>query len=62
MIKSVEVLPWCIWCRNCENVCPKIFKVEWTSKVISHDYVGNETEILMAEAMCPVKVLKKQNF
>lgn len=58
MIKSVEVLPWCIWCRNCENVCPKIFKVEWTSKVISHDYVGNETEILMAEAMCPVKVIK----
>lgn len=52
MIKYVEVLPWCIWCRNCENVCPKIFKVEWTSKVISHDYVGNETEIMMAEAMC----------
>lgn len=58
MIKSVKVLDWCISCRNCENVCPKIFKVNPTSKVISTEFAGNETEILMAEAMCPVQVIK----
>lgn len=64
-IENVEVVSWCIWCRNCENICPKIFKVDKTSKVISNNYSWNETEILMAEKMCPVsviKVAKKWNF
>lgn len=58
MIKNVKVVDWCISCRNCENVCPKIFKVTKTSQVISNNFVWNETEILMAEAMCPVNVIK----
>lgn len=58
MIKNVQVIPGCISCRNCEMVCPKIFKVNPTSKVISHNYEWNESEILQAEAMCPVNVIK----
>lgn len=58
MIKSIKIESWCISCRNCETVCPKIFRVNPTSKVISNEFVGNETEILMAEAMCPVNVIK----
>ncbi|OIP53839.1 hypothetical protein AUK10_01915 [Candidatus Gracilibacteria bacterium CG2_30_37_12] len=60
MIKKVEVIKGCISCRNCETVCPNIFKVGKTSEVISHDYVGNESEILQAELMCPVNVIKVQ--
>lgn len=62
MIKNVQVIPGCISCRNCEMVCPKIFKVDPTSKVISHEYEGNESEILQAEAMCPVQVIKVEKI
>lgn len=58
MIKDVKVIPWCISCKNCETVCPKVFKVAPKSKVISNDYDWIESEILMAEAMCPVNVIK----
>lgn len=58
MIKNIEILEWCISCRNCETVCPKIFKVNPKSKVISNKYEWNESEILQAELMCPVNVIK----
>jgi len=58
MIKKVKVIDWCISCRNCETVCPKIFKVNPKSKVISDTYEWNEAEILQAELMCPVNVIK----
>ena len=58
MIKDVKVIPWCISCRNCETVCPKVFKVSPKSKVITHKYEWNEAEILQAELMCPVNVIK----
>ncbi len=57
-IKKVEVIPGCISCRNCENVCPDIFRVSPTSEIISHEYDGKEVEILQAEALCPVQVIK----
>jgi len=60
MIQKVEVIPGCISCRTCETVCPSIFHVSPTSKVISHEYDGKESEILQAEAMCPVNVIKVQ--
>jgi ferredoxin len=58
MIKDVKVIPGCISCRNCETVCPSIFKVSPKSKVISNQYQGRESEILQAEALCPVNVIK----
>lgn len=60
MIQKVEVIPGCISCRTCETVCPSIFHVSPKSKVISHEYDGKESEILQAEAMCPVSVIKVQ--
>ena len=60
MIQKVEVISGCISCRNCENVCPSIFHVAPKSTVISHDYEGRESDILVAEALCPVNVIKVQ--
>ncbi|MCH8518820.1 ferredoxin [Candidatus Gracilibacteria bacterium] len=60
MIEKVEVIPGCISCRTCETVCPSIFHVSPKSKVISHNYEGKESEILQAEIMCPVNVIKVQ--
>jgi len=60
MIKEVKVIDWCISCRNCETVSPDIFKVNPTSKVISDEYEWKEAEILQAELMCPVNVIKVQ--
>lgn len=57
-IKNVEVIPGCISCRNCENTAPDTFKVAPRSKVISHDYEWKEAEILTAELLCPVNVIK----
>lgn len=61
MIKKVEVIPWCISCRNCENICPQIFKVDPTSKVITNNFDWLDSEILQAEISCPVNVIKVEN-
>lgn len=58
MIKEVKVIDGCISCRACETVCPKIFKVYPKSKVISNNFDWNESEIIQAELMCPVNVIK----
>ncbi|QFR38840.1 hypothetical protein A9Q91_01225 [Candidatus Gracilibacteria bacterium 28_42_T64] len=58
MIKDVKVIEGCISCRNCETVAPTTFKVAPKSKVISDSFEGNEAEILQAELMCPVNVIK----
>lgn len=57
-IKNVEVVPGCISCHTCESVCPAIFKVDPTSKVINHDYLKHAKEIFKAEKLCPVQVIK----
>ncbi|MDD3793502.1 MAG: FAD-binding oxidoreductase [Candidatus Gracilibacteria bacterium] len=61
MIKKVEVIPGCISCRNCENICPQVFKVDPTSKVITNNFDGLDSEILQAELSCPVNVIKVEN-
>ncbi len=58
MIQKVEVVPGCISCRNCENVCPEVFVINPTSKVITEKYNWLDSQILQAEAMCPVNVIK----
>lgn len=57
-IKKVEVIKWCISCRNCENISPDRFRVSPTSKVISNDFNWKEAEIITAELLCPVNVIK----
>ncbi len=58
MIKSVSIVPWCIACKNCESICPSIFKVNGKSMVINHNYKENIEKILKARDMCPVQVIK----
>lgn len=58
MIENIKIETGCISCRNCENIAPDHFKVTPKSKVISHNYDGKTTEILQAELMCPVNVIK----
>lgn len=58
MIKKVRIESWCISCRTCENICPQIFRVKWTSKVISDKFSENQDKILQAELSCPVNVIK----
>lgn len=57
MIEKVSIQPWCIACKNCETVCPSIFKVKKASQVISHHYGEAWQDILKAQAMCPVQVI-----
>jgi ferredoxin len=57
-IKNVKVIPGCIRCKACENVAPAIFKVQPKSKVISDKFNEYQSEILQAEAICPVQVIK----
>ncbi len=57
-ITSAKVIPGCISCKNCENICPEVFKVDPTSHVISDKFNQNALKLLMAEKMCPVNVIK----
>lgn len=57
-ISNVTVLPGCISCKNCESVCPSVFKVDPTSRVINREYLLHAKEILKAERLCPVHVIK----
>jgi ferredoxin len=57
-ITSAKVIKGCISCKNCENICPEIFKVAPTSQVISDKFNQNAIKLLMAEKMCPVQVIK----
>ena len=57
-ITSAKVIKGCISCKNCENICPEIFKVDPTSQVISDKFNQNAIKLLMAEKMCPVQVIK----
>jgi len=57
-IRSAKVIPGCISCKNCENICPEIFKVDPQSQIISDRFNQNAIKLLMAEKMCPVNVIK----
>lgn len=58
MINNVKIIPGCIACRNCEKICPLVFKVQGQSEVISQDTAGIEEQVLEAARMCPVQVIK----
>ena len=58
-IKSIEILPGCVSCGACQNVCPKVFKVNGKSQVIEGvDLDKNAKCIKEAVDICPVQVIK----
>lgn len=57
MIKEVKIKPGCIACHTCERICPSIFHVEDSSKVISKDFSKYEDAIFKAAQNCPVQVI-----
>ncbi len=57
MIKEVRIKPGCISCKTCERICPQIFKVDGTSKVIGNQYEKYASSILEAAQNCPVQVI-----
>jgi NAD(P)H-flavin reductase/ferredoxin len=57
-ITWAKVIDGCISCKNCENICPEIFKVDPKSTIISDKFNQNALKLLMAEKMCPVNVIK----
>ena len=56
MIKDLKVKDDCISCGLCEYICPKNFRVNWKSEVVSKDF-SNEKNILEAEKQCPVSAI-----
>ncbi len=58
MIKNVRIIPGCIACKTCENICPQVFHIEGTSRVIGYDFEKYRQAVLRAERMCPVNVIK----
>ncbi len=56
MIKNVIIKPGCIGCHMCEDICPKVFHVNGTSRVITRDF-SDEKKIFEAEKNCPVNVI-----
>lgn len=57
MIKKIVIKSGCIACKNCERICPAIFKVKWISTVICREYDQNCAKIMKAVEACPVKVI-----
>lgn len=57
-VRNVEVVAGCISCRTCESVCPSVFKVDPTSRVINRDFLEHAKEIFLAAKLCPVQVIK----
>lgn len=62
MINKLYIKPGCISCWNCENICPKAFKVIWTSQVQKWWEKIDENLILEAEKNCPVNVIVADNW
>ena len=58
-IKSVTIDEGCISCGLCAEICPDVFEIDGTAKVIKGaDLSVNEEEIKRAAESCPVGVIK----
>jgi ferredoxin len=59
VIKKVWVEDDCTSCGLCEDLCPKVFKMEDIATVIiGADFKENEDQIKEAAESCPVGVIK----
>ncbi len=58
-IKKVWIEEGCTSCGLCEDVCPKVFKIEDEAEVIEDaDFAANEDCIKEAAEECPVEVIQ----
>lgn len=57
-IKKVIIEEGCISCGLCEEICPKVFKLNDEAEVIpGSDFLKNEECIHQAAEDCPVDVI-----
>ncbi len=58
-IKNVEIMPGCISCGTCEEICSAVFEVRDVSH-IKHNVTFNNysNAIEKAAMMCPVSVIR----
>ena len=57
MIKNVTIKPGCISCKNCERICPQVFKITGISQVIWNEFDKYKDALLKAYTSCPVWVI-----
>jgi ferredoxin len=58
-MKKVWIVPGCISCGTCEQVCPQVFEVRDIAYVKDNAPLDtHEDEICEAAEICPVNVIK----
>ena len=60
-MKKVKIIPGCISCGTCEEICPKEFEVKDISYVKEEANLEENAELIEEAAdMCPVSVIKTE--
>jgi len=58
-MKNVTIVPGCISCGTCEEVCPSVFVVKGISEVKPDADLQKHAELVREAAdLCPVNVIK----
>jgi ferredoxin len=57
---QVNIVPGCIACGACEQICPEVFVVLDTSVAHNENVPGNEEGCRAAARACPVSVILVQ--
>ncbi len=58
-MKKVYIVPGCISCGTCEQICPDVFEVNGIAKVKDGADLKKNSELIKEAAeMCPVSVIK----
>ena len=60
MIRNVRVLPRCILCGLCDDLCPEVFHVRRTCRVIgkAEDFEAREETLRALRELCPVRAIE----
>ncbi|HET6203605.1 MAG TPA: ferredoxin [Planctomycetota bacterium] len=60
MIRAVRVLPTCIGCGVCEEVCPDVFRCGRKARVVGgpEDFAVWEETLLGIADLCPVMAIE----
>jgi ferredoxin len=58
-VKKVYIVPGCISCGTCEQICPDVFEVKNIAQVKDGAPLEKNTELIKEAAdICPVSVIK----